>query len=176
MQFDGGPLWDSLFWICSQKLTWVPLYLLLVYLIYRKYGLRQTGIIVIFIVLMVTFADQTANIFKTYTPKFRPSHTPELEGLVHSVNGYVGGLYGTVSAHSAISFGIATFSYLILSNRWLIVMFFWAALVAYSRIYLGVHFPMDLLFGAIEGAFWAFVTYNGYLYISKRCAQRSKHD
>ena len=88
--------------------------------------------------------------------RYRPSHNLNLQGLVHSVNGYTGGLYGFVSSHAANSFGIAIFTALFLKNRWywnLILL--WAVLVSYSRIYLGVHYPSDVLSGAFLGAFWA---------------------
>ena len=96
--------------------------------------------------------DQICNFFKHNVPKLRPTHTPGVESLVHTVRDYRGGLYGTVSAHAAISFSIALFTSVLFRRRWYaIAIFVWAALLAYSRIYLGVHYPMDILFGLLLG-------------------------
>lgn len=88
--------------------------------------------------------------------RVRPSRDPALEGMVHIVNGYRGGLYGFASSHAANAFGVATFVYLMLPERkYFIWLFFWAALVSYTRIYLGVHYPGDILAGAIVGVLCA---------------------
>lgn len=158
LNFDGGAFWDSIFWFASGKLTWAPLYALIIYLIARRYGWKQTLVAVVFIALMVGAADQVANFFKTFTPKFRPNHTPGIEDQIHRVYGYVGGLYGTVSAHAATAFAIATFSIGLIRSRWYtVVILLWAVLVSYSRIYLGAHYPLDLFFGAIEGTILAII-------------------
>lgn len=158
MNFDAGAFWDNFFWIVSQKLTWAPLYAILVYLLYRRYGLRQGTIALVLCIIMVALCDQTANFFKEGVAKFRPTHTVAISDMVHTVNGYRGGLYGTVSAHAAISFGIATYVGSLLRNKWLLIgLYFWAALVAYSRIYLGVHFPADILFGIVDGLVMAYI-------------------
>lgn len=97
--------------------------------------------------IAVIAADQICNFFKHFTPKFRPSHTPEIKEFVHILHDYRGGLYGTVSAHAAISFTIALFSLRLFRSKWFSgAIIFWAILVSYSRIYAGVHFPMDILF------------------------------
>lgn len=147
-----GEGFDTFFYYVSGKLTWIPLYLLILYGIWRKLGTRGLLWCILLLGLTVVVADQICNLFKTYTPKFRPSHTPAIEHQVHTVRGYVGGLYGTVSAHAATCFAIATFTTLLFKWWWYgIGLFLWAAMVAYSRIYLGVHFPLDLLFGTLLG-------------------------
>lgn len=152
LNFDGGSLLDSVSWFLSGKLVWIPLYLLILYLIYNRYGWRAMLLSLVFMGLGVVLADKVAWIFKHYTPKLRPTHTPSLEGLVHIVRGYTGGPYGTVSAHAATTFCIATFSSALIRNRWFTMpITIWAVLVSYSRIYLGVHFPIDILLGATLG-------------------------
>ena len=91
---DGGPFWDNFFYVVSAKLTWVPLYVLLLYCIWRRMGWRGLLWSVVILGVSVGLADQICNFFKHYTPKFRPTHTPDIEMWVHTVKGYRGGLYG----------------------------------------------------------------------------------
>jgi undecaprenyl-diphosphatase len=152
LNFDGGAFWDNLFWAVSGKLTWVPLYLLVLFLIYRRYGWRYTIVATLFIVAAVVLADQICNLFKSGIPKLRPTHNPDFEGKISLVHGYRGGLYGTVSAHAATVFAIMTVSVSLVRARWFTVMMIaWALLVCYSRIYIGAHYPLDILFGALTG-------------------------
>ena len=149
---DGGPIWDTFFHIISERLTWVPLYLVILFIVWRRWGWRGLLWVGLTLGIAVIAADQICNFFKHFTPKLRPSHTPDIEAFVHTVSGYRGGLYGTVSAHAAISFAIALFTARLFRRPWYTVAIFaWALLVAYSRIYLGLHFPMDLTLGALLG-------------------------
>ena len=140
-----GPGWDNFFHIVTARLTWVPLY------------------------VAVIAADQICNFFKYFTPKLRPSHTPAIQAFVHTVHGYRGGLYGTVSAHAAISFTIALFSLRLFQVKWFTgVILFWAILICYSRIYAGLHFPMDILFGTILGILLGCLAFNIYRKITEK--------
>lgn len=152
LNFDGGTFLDSFFETVSGKLTWAPLYILIIVLLWRRYGWKYTLVAVIFMVITVGMVDQLANFFKDTVQKLRPSHEPALKGLVHLVNGRTGGMFGTMSAHAATTFSIMTFSSTLIRARWFtIMMIVWAVLVSYSRIYLGFHYPLDLLFGATAG-------------------------
>ena len=163
LNFDGGAFADRLFWLASGKLTWVPLYLLIVWLLWRRYGWKQTLVAVAFMALCVVCVDQIANFFKTFTPKFRPTHTEAIADLVHTVNGYRGGLYGTVSAHAATLFSIAVFSLALVRSRdYTVCILLWALFAPYSRTYLGVHFPMDILLGMTAGIVTAAVALKLY--------------
>ena len=149
---DGGAFWDAFFYFVTARLTWIPLYAVLLYAVWRRFGTRGLLWVVLFLGATVIADDQICNFFKHNVPKQRPTHTPGVESLVHTVRDYRGGLYGTVSAHAAISFSIALFTSVLFRRRWYaIAIFVWAALLAYSRIYLGVHYPMDILFGLLLG-------------------------
>lgn len=149
-----GNGWDTFFFAMSYKLIWIPLYLFILYLICRRWGWRTMLAVLVFVGLSVIISDQICNIFKRGFEKLRPTHTPAIRDLVHTVNGYRGGLYGTFSAHAATTASIATFSILTI-RKWMFSIFLvlWVLVVSYSRIYLGVHFPADIFFGMLTGIF-----------------------
>lgn len=148
----NSPFWDKVMHVMSMITVWVPLYLaILVYLGYRYE--RKFLIILVFIVLAVTLTDQTALLIKNTVHRLRPCHEPSLSGLIHLADNRCGGLYGFVSSHAANSFNVALLSLLFIRKRWYsISIIIWAAIVGYSRIYLGVHYPGDVLCGSILGA------------------------
>ncbi|RAV98644.1 phosphatase PAP2 family protein [Pseudochryseolinea flava] len=148
-----APWLDPIMLFITHTTTWIPLYLFLVYLISRDYK-KEVWIILLGIVLTILLADQiTASIMKPYFERWRPSREPTLQGLVHLVDGYVGGKYGFASSHAANTFGTATFFFLLYrhSKKWIVILFLWAAVMTYTRIYLGVHYPGDILVGGIIG-------------------------
>jgi len=144
----------------TQTITWVPLYLLLLYLIYRK-DPKNMAWVIGGVMLTILLADQVSSGFmKPYFERLRPCHDPRWEGMMHAY-GRCGGLYGFVSSHAANTFGMATFLTLILRKKqkgiyWL---FFYAVVVSYTRIYLGVHYPLDVFFGALVGVLSAYLSW-----------------
>jgi undecaprenyl-diphosphatase len=148
------------YWVTS-KTFWIPFYLILIYLTYLKFGVK-VYIIVLFIGLLILIGDRSSvELFKNVFERLRPSHNPMLKGLVHLVDGK-GGQFGFVSSHATNSFALAVFSALILKSKfkWItITMLFWAILVSYSRVYVGVHYPADLFGGAVLGTVSAFLVF-----------------
>ena len=159
---------DSFMSAYSSKLVWVPLYASILYVIFRNFSWRVALLCVVAVALTITFADQVcSSAIRPAVERLRPSRTPELDGLVHIVNGYRGGRYGFPSCHAANTFGLACFLGLLLRKRWLTVyMVFWALLTCYSRAYLGVHYPGDLLVGALVGSAGAFLMYRLFAWCS----------
>jgi undecaprenyl-diphosphatase len=152
-------------WV-SGKTTWWPFYLaLLVYLGWKQRW--QLLAIIVFIVLAITLADQgSVHLFKEVFERLRPCHEPDLQGLVHIVNNKCGGSYGFVSSHAANVFAIAMLLSHILRKPWFtITMMFWAALVAYSRIYLGVHYPGDVVVGAMFGLLIGYLLFKAFQWL-----------
>lgn len=148
------PLADTLFWYISQKFTWIPFYGFLIFVVIKKFQ-RNAVWVILSVLLVVAACDQFASGFcKPFFERLRPSHNPELQENIHLVNEYHGGLYGFISSHAANSFGIATLLFLVFRTKklpYISSLFVWAAVVSYSRIYLGVHYPADIIAGGAVG-------------------------
>lgn len=143
-----------MYWV-SAPVTWIPLYFFFIYLLYRHYP-KNWWIYVIVLIISVGLSDWlSVHLFKNQFHRLRPCHNLELKGLVHIVRDHCGGKYGFVSSHAANMFAIATFMFLSLRKKIKhigIYLYLWASLIIYSRIYLGVHFPADIIGGALLGS------------------------
>lgn len=171
-----APWLDPVMLLITETLVWLPLYVYLLYLIFKDHSL-QGWFVLIGIALTIVLADQvTSTLMKPYFARLRPSREPSLEALVHIVNGYRGGKFGFASSHAANTFGTATFLFLLFGKRrkWIVGLFLWAALVTYSRIYLGVHYPGDILVGALVGMLAGLAGFKVYRWLEKLYDKRKK--
>lgn len=155
----GTERWDWLWIAISDKWMAIPLYALLLYLIFRKFGWKPTIITMVVVTLLITATDQLANLFKHGFERPRPCRQ---EGVMEYAR-YVAercGRYGYFSAHAANSTGVAVFLSLLFKRHYpklVIFLIFWAIVVSYSRIYLGVHYPGDVITGMIIGMFFGYL-------------------
>lgn len=148
----NSPFFDQVMHAISGKLIWVPLYLAILIYLGITYK-RKFLIILLFIIIAATFSDQFSVIIKNLVQRLRPCLEPELKGMVHLFRGECGGKYSFVSSHATNSFNVALLSLLFIRKRWYTIsIIIWAAVIGYSRIYLGVHYPGDVICGSILGA------------------------
>mgnify|MGYP006336349809 FL=1 len=148
----GSSTFDPFWILVSEKWFWIPLYIIFLYFLYKNFNKKSLFYILLFVALGITASDQIANIFKFGFERLRPCHDPSLEGLLREVK--CGGKFGFYSAHSSNSFFVATYLTILLGKKIKQLpyfLFIWAAIVAYSRVYLGMHFPGDIIVGAIMG-------------------------
>ncbi|MFB6319519.1 phosphatase PAP2 family protein [Saccharicrinis sp. FJH54] len=152
---------DGFWWAVTDTMSWLPFFLILIYVIIANKG-RESILIILSLALTVLLADQLSGLIKDLVGRLRPSHNPYMMYNIHIVNGYRGGLYSFVSSHAANTFGVAMLMSLIVRNGWFsLTMFAWAFLNGYSRVYLGVHFPFDVIVGALLGLLIGWAAFKG---------------
>lgn len=168
MNGSDSVFFDRFMWLYSGKVVWLPLAVFILFILIYKNKWKESLLILLGIVLVITLCDQfTSHLCKPVFSRFRPTHHPDFMEHVKTVFGYRGGRYGFMSSHAANAFGFATFLSLLLRNRLLtLTLFFWAALMAYTRIYLGVHFISDIAPGAILGTMFGYLVH--WLYLKSR--------
>ena len=154
----GSDFFDPIMLFITSSWMWVPVYLFLVYFFLKKSGLK--GLIkigLVFITLLIT--DQTSvQLFKEVFERLRPCHDPALQEHLRLVADHCGGQFGFVSSHATNSFGLLVVSAgLVRIRLYTLILIFWALIVSYSRIYIGVHFPGDILGGMILGTVLGFL-------------------
>jgi undecaprenyl-diphosphatase len=171
----NSPFWDPIMHALTGKLIWVPLYVAILVYLAMKYK-RKFYIILLFVIIAATMTDQLSVFVKNLVQRPRPCHEPLLDGLVHMFNNECGGMYSFVSSHAANSFDVAMFSLLFIKRLWYtICIIFWAFIVSYTRIYLGVHYPADMLFGALTGMMIGWSVYQLYVATDQRILQKREY-
>lgn len=166
----GSHTWDGLWLAITNKLTFIPLYALLLFLIYKHLGLKQMLFLIVLIALMITFTDQITNVFKRGFMRPRPCRAEDIMDQVRFIAPRCG-LYGFFSGHASNSMAAAVLGGLLLRpyfKNLIFVLVFWSFIVAYSRIYVGVHYPTDIICGMTFGALSGFMFYKLWNVIVKK--------
>jgi len=167
----GVESWDGFWMFYTTKFYWIPLYAILLYLMFKNHNRKTFLITILVVALMVSFTDQVTNLFKYGFERFRPCHDETVNSLMRLVKPSCGGRYGFFSGHASNSMAVAVFTGLMLKHKYkylIFLMLFWAAAMAYSRVYIGVHFPLDIFCGMIFGALSGFGFYKLNKYLAKR--------
>lgn len=160
--------WDAIMYLGTDKLYWIPLFLSVLYMIVRNKG-RESILILLMVVLLLLFSDSISTFIKGWAERPRPSHNSSIMYDLHIVNNYRGGMFGFVSSHAANSFGLALFLLLLVRNVvFSITILMWAAFHTYTRIYLGVHYPFDILGGISLGMLGGYGFYKLYGFVLGR--------
>ena len=170
LNYDGGTFQDAFWYTLSQIPSWIPLYITIIFVMLQPSdGQKQKRwmkfiLLLLFTALVFAFTDQiSAGIIKPLVQRPRPSHDGSIMDQLHFVNDYHGGAYGFVSSHAANCFGLAVWVSCLYKRRSLVTaMMLYAVLNCYSRIYLGVHFPGDIICGTILGILCGWLGYYCY--------------
>ncbi|MBV7440277.1 phosphatase PAP2 family protein [Weeksellaceae bacterium TAE3-ERU29] len=173
----GNPTWDGFWMFITNKFSAIPFYLILLFLICKKFNLKILLITLLCIALGIAFSDQLSNLFKNHLfLRLRPCYEESVYPYIRLVKDTCGGKYGYFSAHAGNNFMIATFLSLVFRNKikyLSMFLFTWAILVAYSRIYIGVHYPLDVLTGAIIGSIIGYLIFILWNYLNTRFKLKS---
>ena len=166
----GSDTWDGLWLVITNKWSFIPLYALLLFLIHKKFGMKTMWMAIVVIALMITFTDQITNLFKHTFKRPRPCREEDLLEVMRYVASRCG-RYGFFSGHSSNSMAAAVFAGLFLKPYYknlIFILLFWSAVVAYSRIYVGVHYPLDIVCGLTFGALSGFMFYKLLMFLKKK--------
>jgi len=167
----GTKTWDGFWLLYTHKFNWIPFYLFLLILLYKHLGKQKMIVLVLVVTAMIVFTDQVTNAFKYGFERFRPCHEAALQPIMRIVKEGCGGRFGFFSGHSSNSMAVAVFLGLLLRTKYkylIIMLLFWSFLMAYSRVYLGVHYPSDIICGMAFGALSGFGFYKLNNYLAQR--------
>lgn len=160
----GSEQWDSFWLVITNQLSWTPLFLLVFYLVIKSFGWKKGGFVIISLVLLVAFSDQFVNLIKDSIARLRPNNDPEIKHLLRHLKNPQS--FSFISGHATTSTFFSVFVIFLLREKYKYIYFIvlFPLFFAYSRLYLGVHFPLDISFGILTGILLA----NGYYFLFKK--------
>lgn len=173
-----NPWLDRFMWMLSDTIVWIPFFIIFFIVLVKNKQANALLLLIAFALLILITDRVSSGILKPLIERLRPSHDPELGDWVITVNNYKGGLYGFVSSHAANFFGFAVLSLLFIRSwSYSVTIISWALLISYSRMYLGVHYPLDIFFGIVLGILSAFLMYKLYTkFVDKPNTRKRGHN
>ena len=164
----GSETFDGLWLLITKQLNWIPFFLFFLYFIYKKLGVKQTLYLFLFVALLIFFTDQITNLFKNGFQRLRPCNNPEINSFIRIVQSRTS--FSFFSGHASNTMAVATFLYLVFKKdfKYFWLLFLWPLVFAYSRIYLGLHYPLDILSGYLFGGILGFLMFKFYRMAQKR--------
>ena len=164
----GSETFDGLWLFITKQSNWAPLFLMLLYVIYKKLGVKQTLFLLLFVAVLITITDQTTNLFKNGFQRLRPCNNPEINTLIRVVKSSKS--FSFFSGHAANSMAVAAFIFFNFKDKikFFGYIFLWPFIFAYSRIYLGLHYPIDILTGYLFGFTFGFLLFKLYKITQKK--------
>lgn len=164
----GSEPFDGFWEIITKQFNWAPFFLVVFYLIQKKIGWKNFGILILFLAVLITFTDQITNLFKYSFERLRPCNNPEFDGIMRKV--ITRKSFSFFSGHAANSMASTMFIFLIIRKyyKFTYLLFLFPLVFAYSRIYLGLHYPGDILTGYLFGGAFGYVFYKLFMYFEKK--------
>ena len=159
---------DTIAVTATKTSTWIPLGIVLLYVLIRMKNWKNALLVILCVAIAITLADQMASgIFKPLVARLRPSHNPELQGVIDLVGDYRGGRYGFFSSHAANTCAVAVFLSLLFRKRiFTIAICSWAMVNSWTRLYLGVHYVGDIMVGLIWGTLVGWIVFRLYRFLT----------
>lgn len=172
----GSETFDSLWLIITRQTSWIPVFAIILYLTFKRLGWRHALLLIILISLLITLTDQTTNLFKNSFQRLRPVNNPDLAGFIRAVQSRSS--FSFISGHASNSMAVSFFLYMTLRPylKYMGFIFLWPLIFAYSRIYLGLHYPLDILMGYTWGLITASLLLLLYRYLRDKLFPRQKEE
>jgi undecaprenyl-diphosphatase len=164
----GSETFDPIWEVITKQVSWIPVFAIILYLAFKRLGWRHALLVVGMVALLIAFTDQTTNLFKNGFQRLRPGNNPEIAGFIRAIQHRQS--FSFISGHASNSMAVAFFLYKVLKPylKYMGFFFLWPLIFAYSRIYLGLHYPGDILVGYIWGLFTGFLILKLYVYLRDR--------
>jgi undecaprenyl-diphosphatase len=164
----GNESWDTFWLYLTQQFTWIPLFALMLFLVMKAYGWKKGLFLVLIVAIMITFSDQFVNVLKEYFARLRPNNDPTINTVIRILKRPRS--YSFVSGHSTTSFAVTTFMIFTLKKHFKLIYFLliWPLLFAYSRVYIGVHYPIDIFIGMLIGMLIGYTFYKISLFFLRK--------
>ena len=161
----GSSTFDPFWMVITKQSNWTPFFLILLYLIFKKVGVKQTLYLLVFIIVLITISDQFTNLVKETFQRLRPCSDPNIKSLIRVVK--PSETFSFFSGHASNSMAVSSFLYFILKDKFKYfgLLFLWPLIFAYSRIYLGLHYPTDIICGYMHGFILGFLFYKLFRFL-----------